>query len=1039
MDITTTRPPSATTAAKIAKRIDSQTIQVHSRKELYFGALFPFSSDNIESQIAWGAKPAIDLALQHVNEHSSILHSYNLQMKPYDTKCEMADGTKAFFEAMAEGPIKMMVFGGVCSNVTAPIAEAVIWWKLVQLSYANTEPFLSEREKYPTFFRTVPSETNFNPAKLKLLQHFNWTTVATIHQDAPRFSVAHNKLSRELEDADIKLLKVASFVRDPVTAVQEIYDSGARIILGYFDEEMARKVFCYAFKKNMYGKKYAWILPGWYHTNWWNSTSLPDDCAIDDIYEASNGYLATDIIPLSKSGDATISGLTANDYEQMYHGQRGDNFTILHGYAYDGVWVIAAALNAVLHRLGNNQSALLDFKYDDECILQMFMEAMNETDFVGVTGPVRFKDGNRLGTIMYEQFQAGTEVKIGEFYAYSDAYNLSLDQIIWAGGSPPRDQPLILRTPRGISFVMYLVMCCLSYIGIMMAAIFLFFNMRFRQHRYIKMSSPYINNLIIIGGILCYASIFVIGFDSHEISDLEFRIVCSARSWLLAIGFTLAFGAMFSKTWRVHSIFTNIKMKKRVIKDQKLFIIVAVLLLVDVVILVSWEIKDPMKRKRVEIPEETDSEEFDEIYVIAIIQHCESIQMTIWLAAIYVYKGVLMVFGCFLAWETRRVSIPALNDSKYIGMSVYNIVVTCMIGAALSFVIHNDPSAAFCIISLFILFCTTITLCLVFVPKLLELRRDPRGEDRKFRCTSTRGSFKIQSQGNDSSAKLRYLRVENVKLRKSLAEKDKEVSLLLEKLGLKPSNQYEPSHSYLPETTTVTFVVGTKNGDHVHDEVRETDIGVWSDVTTHVYVNPIENTAHDGSEYYEMAEIHVNNVCSPSETLCRVISPTRDTIPTITTSDQYDNIQPNLINKQRKMSGQDTRYHAIATSDDVDMDIEPHEQEDATSRLLTRKDSPCAVDYSHMMTVQETPILSDSEDEMMNHIPGNVTEQTDYDYCSPLDGTVLDITIAGTTTSVIFNVPFAMIEECNMLTKWESCHIVQDQINIEMYLLQERL
>jgi hypothetical protein len=33
---------------------------------------------------------------------------------------------------------------------------------------------------------------------------------------------------------------------------------------------------------------------------------------------------------------------------------------------------------------------------------------------------------------------------------------------------------------------------------------------------------------------------------------------------VLSIGFTLAFGAMFAKTWRVYAIFTNIKMQKKV-------------------------------------------------------------------------------------------------------------------------------------------------------------------------------------------------------------------------------------------------------------------------------------------------------------------------------------------------------------------------------------------------------------------------------------------------------------------------------------------
>jgi len=76
------------------------------------------------------------------------------------------------------------------------------------------------------------------------------------------------------------------------------------------------------------------------------------------------------------------------------------------------------------------------------------------------------------------------------------------------------------------------------------------------------------------------------------------------------------------------------------------------------------------------------------------------------------------MFGCFLAWETRHVSIPALNDSKYIGMSVYNCVMMCVLGAPLSHVLSDQQDYGFFIISVFIIFCTTATLCLVFIPKV---------------------------------------------------------------------------------------------------------------------------------------------------------------------------------------------------------------------------------------------------------------------------------------------------------------------------------
>jgi len=58
----------------------------------------------------------------------------------------------------------------------------------LQLSYADTHPMYTT-EGYPNFFRIVPSEAAFNPARVALLSHFNWTRVGTIYQNSPRFSL----------------------------------------------------------------------------------------------------------------------------------------------------------------------------------------------------------------------------------------------------------------------------------------------------------------------------------------------------------------------------------------------------------------------------------------------------------------------------------------------------------------------------------------------------------------------------------------------------------------------------------------------------------------------------------------------------------------------------------------------------------------------------------------------------------------------------------------------------------------------------------
>ena len=61
----------------------------------------------------------------------------------------------------------------------------------------------------------------------------------------------------------------------------------------------------------------------------------------------------------------------------------------------------------------------------------------------------------------------------------------------------------------------------------------------------------------------------------------------------------------------------------------------------------------------------------DDKEIIPMLEHCESDNLSYWLGAVYAFKGLLLVFGVFLAWETRAVTIPALNDSRYIGQYVY--------------------------------------------------------------------------------------------------------------------------------------------------------------------------------------------------------------------------------------------------------------------------------------------------------------------------------------------------------------------------------
>lgn len=96
---------------------------------------------------------------------------------------------------------------------------------------------------------------------------------------------------------------------------------------------------------------------------------------------------------------------------------------------------------------------------------------------------------------------------------------------------------------------------------------------------------------------------------------------------------------------------------------------------------------------------------------------CVSEHYSQWVLGIMIYKGILLLFGVFLAWETRNVHYAELNDSKNIGVAVYNILLFSVVSITTEFVLSNFLAKRIFNNSV-ILVCTTLVLCLVFLTKV---------------------------------------------------------------------------------------------------------------------------------------------------------------------------------------------------------------------------------------------------------------------------------------------------------------------------------
>ncbi|XP_072028219.1 gamma-aminobutyric acid type B receptor subunit 2-like [Amphiura filiformis] len=400
------------------------------------------------------------------------------------------------------------------------------------------------------------------------------------------------------------------------------------------------------------------------------------------------------------------------------------------GFGYDAAWAVGLMLNKSVEVLKNKVFAdgekrrLENFTYDDSEMGSLFAELLNETDFVGMSGHVRLENGDRIGDMTVVQIQ-GNEAHLIAVHYGTDGTMEWLSQVVWKGGDIPSDYTAIIRVNEGISLYWYLTMCIVAGIGICLAGFFLGFNIRHKEQRNIKMSSPNLNNLIILGSILIYLCVIIGGLDGNIVSIETFVVMCQVRVWLISTGFVLGFGSMFAKTWRVYRIAALKTPKKMAVTDNHLFLMVAVFLAIDVLVLTLWQIIDPIYVQVIDLySRETD---ITNQVIIPYIEQCTSGKIGYWFAVLYVYKGLLLIFGTFLAWETRTIHIPELNDSKLIGICVYNTVVLCIVGVSVSFLITNNTAALFIFTSCIIIFCATLTLVVLFVPKVISVRKHPKG------------------------------------------------------------------------------------------------------------------------------------------------------------------------------------------------------------------------------------------------------------------------------------------------------------------------
>ncbi|XP_077984602.1 gamma-aminobutyric acid type B receptor subunit 1-like [Glandiceps talaboti] len=768
-------------------------------KTIYIGGLFPLNSKSGESELL-----AAKLAIEHIND-LNVLPGYQLTMYHNDTQCDPGVGADVLFDQLYRKPVMVMLLGAACSEVSKHIAQIVPYWNLVMMSYASTSVALTNEELYPTFYRTVAPDSAHNAARTAFLRHFRWKKVAVLFQDEELFSLATSSMMDYFENySNISIITAEGFVDNPVSQIQKLKEDDARIIIGSFKEKEARQVFCQAYKAGIYGSKYVWIIVGWYRPYWWLSEN-DTDCSLDELEEAVEGYIAVESLNRDLYSEPSISGLTIEDFRDELQ-ERGGDVTTYTPQTYDAVWTIALVMQDLLgnhnytynhfvnHSITGTNFSLTNLEYYNAPLQNTIKDILSTIKFTGLSGMVSFTGPDRKSITVFEQNQGGRLKRIAIYDPQNDnlSFNTNCVPIQWKGGKVPYDQSMIIHEMVHINKIAFISIALLSLAGIAMALLFLMFNCRYRKTKYIKLSSPNLNNLVIIGSILVYLCLILLGINSTVVRNVTvLSIICTVRAFLFSAGFSLAFGSLFIKTYRVYQIFTHansVVLRTKMLQESRLFLMVLSLFTIDVILIIIWICVDPLHLQHRILPQRLIDEE-DTVY-IPTIEQCTCERLEVWLGILYAYKGLLLLFGVFLAWETRKVKIEALNDSQYIGMSVYNVMVLSIITVIVSNVIGTGQheTKTFLIVSSFILITTTNTLCLLFLPKIYAIRKS--GTTAGDLITTSAAGLEVRdrtcrflvSEHQDFKEKLFRAEVHNRAFKKELSQLDVRIKILQDEL-----------------------------------------------------------------------------------------------------------------------------------------------------------------------------------------------------------------------------------------------------------------
>ena len=676
--------------------------------------------------------PAAIVAAREINRNPDILPGFNLQIIMANGGCSVestvtVNMVRHFFNN--DGNQVVGLIGPACSAAALTVSSLTARHEvsLIHITVGSS-PELEDPARETTY-SAITSALVYVQLFIELMANNSWDRIATL-QDVGRlfFKQVHSKFI-ETVDSD-KVIYTGSILsaEESFIPLDSLRSSLARVVMVFAGGKVAGELLCYAFNKSMVFPNYQWVFHDRPHSAFLKS--IPPfrvdgktiSCTEDEMIMAAEGIILNTYNLEQQDKDMHLPVFNRNfvDYQKEYENEFNTSFVdyqevykninktksdISTDYSnpyHDAVWAMALALhNASLHGVD-----LTSYTYNRNNDTKEIARHLKEVNFDGVSGPFAFNNVTRSvrSIIDVQQIMNGNVSRIGTFDS-SRKPELEI-----SSGKFIRDtyNEVYIKIHHSVGVLVILV----TVIAIVVMFLLQLANIFWHSYHSIKATSPNITHLV-FSGCYCFSIALLIlsiqeTFTFPEgIYSTLYAVLCNLFTWCFVIGYTLIFGTICAKVWRVFRLFRHFRNEKpgHFLSDNALIVFVILLLVIDMAICTTWSLMDPWMTQITRTPSVR-----GEIVSLSVKSECSCRYLVRWLIGITLYKGVIMILLVVLSILNRRIKKKDFQHTRKINILIYSITMLAGTGIPMFFLLRH--------VSIYIgyfifcsLFLTTIFLC----------------------------------------------------------------------------------------------------------------------------------------------------------------------------------------------------------------------------------------------------------------------------------------------------------------------------------------